>query len=485
MMSNIAAMRKTAIALILLIAVVIGYGCKAPKGSLSGQGKISKEALQAEWWLTTGSASQLIARQEVLNVPGDRTLPMITLDTASRFQEVEGFGYTLTGGSAQLINGMEASAKRALLRELFGADGIRVSYLRIAVGASDLHPEVFTYNDMPKGQADPDLLKFSLDKDKAGGTGLIPLLKEILAIDPDIRIMATPWTAPVWMKDNANSVGGSLLKEHYSTYARYLVKYIREMKAEGVTIDALTPQNEPLHGGNNPSMVMQANEQAELIRDHLGPAFRNAGISTKILVYDHNCNKPEYPIAILNDAGARQFVSGSAFHLYEGDISALSTVKNAHPDKDLYFTEQWTGSNGSFDGDLHWHMKNVIIGSMRNWSKVALEWNLANDAAYGPHTPGGCTECKGALTIADHAVSRNVAYYIIGQVSKFVPRGSVRIGSTGPSFLSHVAFITPSGKKVLVVQNETDSSAGFEINLGSGSVKARLPARSVATYEIE
>lgn len=144
---------------------------------------------------------------------------------------------------------------------------------------------------------------------------------------------------------------------------------------------------------------MSAEQQARFIRENLGPAFTNAGITSKIVIWDHNCDQPEFPITILDDPVAREYVDGSAFHLYSGSVAALSQVHNAHPDKSLYFTEQWTGANGSFDGDLTWHIKNVIIGTMRNWSRVALEWNLANDPSYGPHTPGGCTECKGALTI--------------------------------------------------------------------------------------
>ena len=169
------------------------------------------------------------------------------------------------------------------------------------------------------------------------------------------------------------------------------------MKAEGITIDAITPQNEPLHDGNNPSMVMTADQQADFIKNHLGPAFRAAGLQTKIVIYDHNADKPDYPITVLSDPAANAFINGSAFHLYAGDINALSTVHNAFPDKDIYFTEQYTASNGNFGGDLKWHLKNVIIGSMRNWSKTALEWNLANNAQFGPHTPGGCTPAKAPL----------------------------------------------------------------------------------------
>ena len=194
------------------------------------------------------------------------------------------------------------------------------------------------------------------------------------------------------------------------------------------------------------------------------------------------CDNANYPISILNDAAAKTFIDGSAFHLYNGDISALSNVYTAHPDKNLYFTEQWTAGSGSFDGDLKWHVKNVIIGSMRNWSKVALEWNLANDPAYGPHTAGGCTECKGAVTISGSSTSKNVGYYIVAHASKFVPSGSVRISSSLLSNLPNVAFKTPDGKKVLIVVNESASTISFNISYKSRYVITSLPAGNVATY---
>ena len=227
---------------------------------------------------------------------------------------------------------------------------------------------------------------------------------------------------------------------------------------------------------------MSATQQANFIKNNLGLAFQSAGIGTKIIIWDHNCDNPNYPISILNDAAAKAFIDGSAFHLYNGDISALSNVHTAHPDKNLYFTEQWTGANSSFDGDLKWHVKNVIIGSMRNWSKVALEWNLANDPAYGPHTPGGCTECKGAITINGSSFSKNVGFYIVAHASKFVPSGSVRISSSLVSNLPNVAFKTTDGKKVLIVVNESASTISFNISYKSRYVITSLPAGNVATY---
>jgi glucosylceramidase len=461
-------------------AMMISSNCK--KKSSDPPVTPPATGIAVEYWITTGDKTKLLQKQTTaLNFAAiTNTHPVILVDSATQFQSVRGFGYTLTGGSAYLINRLSSTEKNSLLQELFGTgdNSIKISYLRVSIGASDLNAEVFSYNDLPAGQTDVALTQFSLSKDTVD---VIPLLKEILAINPDIKIMGSPWSAPVWMKDNGSSIGGSLQPQFYGVYASYFVKYVQAMQAKGIPVDAVTVQNEPQHGGNNPSMVMSAAQQADFVKNHLGPKFQAAGITTKIIIWDHNCDNPAYPVTILNDAAAKQYVAGTAFHLYAGDVSALSTVKAAHPDRDLYFTEQWTGANASFDGDLKWHIKNVVIGTLRNWSRVVLEWNLANDGGYRPHTPGGCTECKGAITL-DGAINRNVSYYIIGQVSKFVPPGSIRINSSFTGNLSSVAFITPAGKKVLIVLNEGTTSATFNIKYKDKQAVTTLEAAAVATY---
>jgi glucosylceramidase len=435
-----------------------------------------------EFWLTYQSS--LLQKQSGTLGFGTaaNSDPFIDVDSTQTFQTVDGFGYTLTGGSAFVINRLTAAEKTNLLQELFGngSNSIGVGYLRISIGASDLDASVFTYDDMLLGQTDINLVNFSLSPSKAD---LIPLLKEILLINPSIKIFATPWSPPVWMKDNGSSIGGSLQPQYYNVYAQYFVKYIQQMKAEGITIDAITPQNEPLNPGNNPSMVMTALQEATFIKNNLGPAFQAANLPTKIIVYDHNCDHPDYPLTILNDAGAKAFVNGSAFHLYAGDISALTQVHNAYPDKDVYFTEQYTADNGNFAGDLQWHLKNVVIGSMRNWSRTALEWNLANNETFGPHTNGGCTTCKGAITITSAGqIIRNVAYYIIAHASKFIPAGSVRIQSNITGNLQNVAFKTPAGKKVLIVLNDATTTASFNIRFKNKWVNTSLAGGAAGTY---
>lgn len=435
------------------------------------------------FWLTKGNETVKLQKQNT--VLGFTTNPnsysTIEVNQNQTFQTIDGFGYTLTGGSAEVINQLGDSKKQELLQELFGnsENAISVSYLRISIGASDLNSSVFSYDDMPSGQTDINLTNFSLAIDSQ----LINLLKDILLINPNIKIMATPWSAPVWMKDNGSSVGGSLQQQYYGVYAQYFVKYIQAMQQEGITINAITPQNEPLHGGNNPSMLMTATQQADFIKNNLGPAFQSAGISTKIVAYDHNCDRPDYPITVLSDSNANPYVDGSAFHLYGGDISALSNVHATFPTKNIYFTEQYTAANGNFEGDLKWHLKNVIIGSMRNWSKNALEWNLANNSSFGPHTAGGCDSCKGAITITGNfSFTRNVSYYIIGHASKFVPQGSTRIGSTQISNVSNVVFKTPAGKYVMIAINDSNAPQVFNIKYNGKWVLVSLDSGSAGTF---
>lgn len=436
----------------------------------------------ASFWLTKADESTKLQKQnDIFFNNAANNYQTLDVDATQKYQMIDGFGYTLTGGSVQVINQLSATKKEELLQDLFSdkENAIAVNYIRLSIGASDLNSTVFSYDDMPAGQTDVALANFSLAKDQA----LIDMLKKILTINPNIKIMATPWSPPVWMKDNGSSIGGSLQPQYYNVYAQYFVKYIQAMKAQGITVDAITPQNEPLHPGNNPSLLMTASQQATFIKNSLGPAFKAANITTKIVLYDHNCDKPEYPMEILADAEAAKYVDGSAFHLYAGNISVLSNVHLAYPAKNLYFTEQWTGSTSSFSDDLMWHSKNVIIGSMRNWSKVALEWNLANDPGFNPHTDGGCTQCKGAVTVnTSEAFTKNVAYYIIAHASKFVPQNSQRIASTQPGNLSSVAFIRPDGKTTLIVLNEGNATENFNIKMNGKSAATSLPARAVATF---
>lgn len=437
-------------------------------------------AQKAEVWLTKADQSMLFQKQpnEFSFEPITNHLPSIYVDVSKHFQQMDGFGYTLTGASAILINRLPIAQKKALLEEIFATNhnNIGVSCLRISVGASDLSDHIFTYNDT--SQPDLNLTNFTLDKEQQD---LIPILKDILQINPAIKILASPWTPPAWMKTNQATKGGSLKPEFYAAYAKYLVRYIQAMQKNTIRIDALTIQNEPLNPDNNPSLLMQAPEQATFIKKYLGPAFKTNKISTKIIVYDHNADRPDYAIEILNDTETRKFVDGAAFHLYGGTAEAIGHVHEAHPDKNLYFTEQWIGAPSNFGGDLLWHIKNVLIATPRHWCKTVLEWNLASDPQQKMHTEGGCTACLGALTIGDD-IKRNAAYYIIAHASKFVRPNSIRVASNITMSLPNVAYKTPNGKTVLIVLNESDTAMTFNIRLKNKQITPTLTAKTVATF---
>jgi len=438
----------------------------------------------ADVWLTTADQSAMFEKQKQALVfkKTDSQDSVIEVNAQRSYQSIDGFGFALTGGSAQLIIKMSPAKRAVLLKELFATDqkNIGISYLRVTIGASDLNESVFSYDDVTAGETDLNLSKFDLGPDKKD---VVPVLKEILAINPTLKILASSWSPPTWMKTTHDTRGGSLIPEYFDVYAKYLVKYIQAMKAQGISIDAITVQNEPLHPGNNPSMLMLAPDQATFIKSNLGPAFKLANLTTKIIIYDHNADKPEYPISILNDAEAKKYVDGSAFHLYAGKIEALSTVHDAHPDKALYFTEQWMGAPGNFKRDVADHITKLTIGATRNWSRNVIEWNLAADPKSNPHTDrGGCDRCMGGITIDQDSVKRNPAYYVVAHAAKFVRPGSIRIPSNLITGLPNVAFKTPDHKIVLIVINNGTAVQTFNISYKGKKAIAQLNTGSVATY---
>jgi glucosylceramidase len=494
-------MARTSVAALLLFAGVIS-NCVYSQ---------TTKKVAIESWVTSYDRSALFQKQnDSLFFSGeDRGRgATIVIDEMQKFQSVDGFGFALTGGSAELLMKMSASARSAVLKEVFATSekNIGVSYIRLSIGASDLNSFVFSYNDLKDGETDYELKKFSLSQDLKD---VVPVMKEILMINPDIKILGSPWSAPVWMKTNNNIKGGALKKECYDVYARYFVKYIKAMKEQGIIIDAITVQNEPLNSNNTPSMRWFWTEQAEFIKDHLGPVLRKEGISTKIVLFDHNCDRIDYPLALLSDPIVTDYSDGSGFHHYGGDISAMNILHIARPDKNLYFTEQMVVEQpGSKTINIAEQVKRLIISTTRSWSRNVILWNLAADPKNDPHTDnGGCSMCQGALTLDGDAVSKNIAYYTIAHASKFVRPGSVRIGSTFPgdktvsltedeeqkgikrtninensNVLPNVAFRTSDGKIVVIVANDTFSSTSFRIQYRGKIAGLRLGPGAVGTY---
>jgi glucosylceramidase len=477
---------------------------------VNGQSQKSKP-LSVDSWVTNPDRSMLFQKQTDSvffgQVNRNRGTAII-IDENHQFQSVDGFGFAITGGSAELLMKMTPAARKKTLQETFGnnGEGIGVSYLRLSIGSSDLNSFVFSYDDLKENETDFELKKFTLSQDLKD---VVPVMKEILAINPGIKILGSPWSAPVWMKTNNNVRGGALKKECYDVYAKYFVKYIQAMKSEGIVIDAVTVQNEPLNSKNTPSMQWYWTEQADFIKNNLGPAFEKAGLKTKIILFDHNIDRPDYPLSMLNDPDVSKYSDGTGFHHYGGDIGSMSIVHMAWPDKNLYFTEQMVVEPpGTKTINICDQVLRLIISTTRNWSRNVILWNLAADPKNDPHTDnGGCSMCQGAITIDGDIVSRNIAWYTIAHASKLVVPGSVRIGSTyegdetvsltedeerpgikratvikNTQVLPNVTFRRPDGKFVMIVANNTFSVNAFTIRFRGENASFRLMPGAVGTY---
>ncbi len=444
-------------------------------------------------WFTSADQSSLLAPQPDLSfapaagVNKDGT-QVIYVNENNRYQQMDGFGAAMTDSSAWLIYTQLSETQRAgVMSALFSpADGIGISALRLPMGASDfVHGEPYTYDDMPAGQADADLAHFSIEHDRAY---IIPALQGALKINPELKIIASPWSAPAWMKSSASLLNGTLKSQYYEAYANYYVKFIQAYQAENIHVYAVTPQNEPHYEPNSyPGMRLEPADEAEFVKNHLGPAFAAAGIKTKILVWDHNWNEWKYPIEVLNDPQAKAFIAGSAFHCYAGVALGQQLVHDAHPDRDIYFTECSSGAWIPSVGEgMKRDMKDVLIGATRNWAKTVIMWNLALDKANGPHT-GGCGTCYGFVTIdpkLETGFTFNYDYYAIGHASKFVVSGAYRIASSSFQYGSPetTAFKNPDGSKVLVVSNTSSTDRPFAVNYGDQAFAYILPSGSAATF---
>ncbi|KAA2239380.1 glucan endo-1,6-beta-glucosidase [Chitinophaga agrisoli] len=466
-------MKKISLGLALSgILCLAFYSCKKNiYDETDGSNKTTARAAESvSVWMTTGDQSRLLQQQSnvVFGPDGGGGGTVITVNEGSTFQNIDGFGYTLTQGSAKLINNLPAGTQNSLLNELFNpATGIGLSVVRIGVGATDLSDYSYSYRDGASfSLAGPDL------------TYTIPILKKILAINPNIKVLATPWSAPRWMKTNGSFVGGTLKAENYESYGQYWLDYMNAMRAQGIEIWAITPQNEPENPYNEPSMTLTKENELGLINDFIGPKLRGAGFNCKIICFDHNCNNTEYPTFVANNS---PYVDGSAFHLYSGNISAMTTVKNA-TNKNVYFTEQYTDKNGSFSGDFSWHVQNVVLGSLNNWSKAVLEWNLASDSNAGPHTPGGSSVSMGAIAIDGTNITRRVGYYIIAQVSKFVQPNAVRIASNSSGSIQTTAFQNSDGSKVLVAFNSGGQTT-IKVKWGNQAFNYTIPGGAAVTFK--
>lgn len=483
-------------ALCALLGCLI-LGALALQGSLARTARASGESVSA--WLTTPDQANLLSPQSSLtfgSVGSNSTT--ITINDTQTYQQMVGFGASLTDSSAWLIyDKMSQSQRNQLMTSLFDPNnGIGLDFLRQPMGSSDMAlpagyegtnaPGEYTYDDVAAGQTDPGLSHFSISHDTAY---IIPLLQQALQLNPNLKIMATPWTAPAWMKSNDSLQQGSLNASAFQVYAQYFVDFLKAYQAQGIPIFAVTPQNEPENDNVMPTMPISASDETNFIANDLGPAFAQNGITTQILGYDHNWDDTSYPTTILNNSTAASYTSGIAWHCYAGSASAMSSFESSFPNKAIYETEcsggTWEGSNwpNGFQNTME-----LGINSARNWAKTVVRWNMALDPNGNPNlgTANSCTTCRGVVTIdqSNGNVTYNSDYYGLGQFSKFVQPGAYRVNSNsfGSGNIEDVAFQNPDGSNVLVVYNGGSSNT-FQVEWNNEAFSYTLPAGAAVTFK--
>lgn len=482
--------------LVWLALAVLGLaGCRAAAvaptaetATLPPAVETTPAANQVQAWLTLPDQSQQLAQQPALTLTtaASQTEQVIELDPSLTYQPFEGAGAAMTESSAWLIlNKLDETARQQLMNDLFTrqGSGIGLSYLRVPMGASDFALRNYSYSDISPAYSDPELRSFSIEPDL---DDVIPALRLARSLNPALKLVGSPWSAPAWMKVSKNMNGGALRPEYLAAFAQYHLRFVQAYAEAGVPIDALTPQNEPMHETSGyPTMVMPPEQQAELIRDYLGPALDDAGLDTQIIIFDHNWDLVQYPLKVLSDPEAAAYIDGVAFHCYGGDVSAQSVLHQAHPDQPVYFTECSGGGWATdWSDNVSWNLRTLVIGNFRNWGRNLILWNLALDENDGPQN-GGCGNCRGVVTInqADGSVTYNEEFTILGHVTKFVDPGAYRIESTaftqgGPE---NVAFINPDGSLVLIVHSTQATT--FEVAYAGQRFTYSLPAQGTVTFK--
>ena len=469
-------------------------------------------AQKVDVYQTTPDLLETLSHRADLHFSGKAlrdSFPLITVDDSQRFQEIDGFGASLTDSAAWLFakkvppNETDAAFKLLFARK----GGIALNFLRQPVGSSDLAVTFYSFDDLcqqttkacttPAGVSDPQLEHFSLAHDQEY---ILPLLKKAIAVNSGMHVMLSPWSPPGWMKTSGSMLGSdpetkkasSLETEDYQAFAAYLIKTIEGYQAAGVPVWALSVQNEPLYAPPTYSgMQMEATEQAAFLGQALGPALAAAHLTPKVMVYDHNWDRPDYPETVLKDPKAGALAAGTAWHHYEGNPAVMTKNHEEFPEKDQWVTESsggtWQkGLNGN--GNVLAEEAAELIAVMRNWSRSYVLWALATDQNHGPFV-GGCDTCRGLVTIDLTApkqprIKPELDYYVLGHASKFLLPGAVRIASNEPedSPLKDVAFRNPDGTVVLYSLNTAEKGQGLRIAFHGKEMVTQIPSGSVATF---
>jgi glucosylceramidase len=407
----------------------------------------------------------------------------IFVDETQQYQQIEGFGASFTDTTGYNLNEVASPALRTnVMLNLFTrtGNGIGLSFMRIPMGASDLARYQYSYDDLPAGQTDTNLTSFSIAHDLAD---IVPLILQARQLNPQLKLMANPWSPPGWMKTSGSMVGGSLLPSMYTPFANYFAKFIQAYQLQGIPIDYISLQNEPLNVPSDyPGMSMDASTQTAVLRDYVLPALASNQLSAKVLVYDHNWDVTSYPDTVLSDPtvfGSTQ-VAGIAWHGYGGNPGSMMALVGKYPSKGNYETEH---SGGTWVGDQLVTDFDEIIHCMRCSARSFVKWNLVGDQNDGPHS-GGCGSCSPLVTINSTSgqATYTIEFYTLGQFSKFVLPGAYRIYSGNAAGIVSAAFVNPDSSKILVAFNETASANSFRVQWGAKSFSYTLPSYSAVTF---
>jgi glucosylceramidase len=446
-------------------------------------------------WLTTtsDSAGRTVTRGLQQQTPiafsagTGSTGQTVTVNENTKYQQFTGGGASFTDTAAYLMNSsgaLSAATRTSVMQKLFDpSSGIGLSFLRNPLGASDLARYSYTFDDVPAGQTDPSLTQFSIAHDLVD---VLPLTKQARQLNPALTVLASPWTAPPWMKDNGSYNQGWLQSQYYAAYAQYFVKYLQAYQAQGVPINYITVQNEPTCCSGYPSMSWNGEGLRYFTTTNLLPALHSAGLSTKVLALDWNWDTyASYGAPSVNDTSIRNdsLFGGIAWHGYGGDVAEQTTVHNQYPNVPAFDTEH---SGGTWISDQQTEDMNNLIDYTRNWGKSWTKWSLAVDQNMGPHN-GGCGTCTGLITVHNGdsrsgQVDYTIEYYTMGHLTKFVKPGAYRIDSTANSTVKNVAWQNPDGSKALIAYNGGTAAQNLTVNWGGQHFTYSLPGRTSATF---
>ncbi|MGZ4979738.1 MAG: glycoside hydrolase family 30 protein [Methylobacter sp.] len=410
--------------------------------------------------------------------------PSVFIDTIVKFQEIQGFGGAFTEAAAVTLDKMPSHLRQEVLEAYFSPDaGNAYSLCRTHINSCDFSLGNYAYTEV---DGDVELKHFSIEHDRQA---LIPMIREAIDLSGGkLKLFASPWSPPAWMKTNGMmNNGGKLKPEYRKAWADYYVRYIQEYGQEGIPIWGLTVQNEPEATQTWDSCIYTGEEERDFVRDYLGPTLDDAGLgNVKVIVWDHNRDRLfERAKAVLDDPKAAHYVWGVGFHWYCGDhFDNVQLTHEAYPDKHLIFTEgcQECGPHlGSWDtGERYAHS---MINDLNRWTEAWVDWNMVLDETGGPnHVNNFCS----APIIADTKAGEiryQSSYYYIGHFSRFIRPGARRVACAKTlDSLEAIAFLNSDGAVAVVVLNRTEQAIDFVLKSEGLQAKTSIPARGIKTF---